>query len=185
MNRTLSIWIGNCYNTFSLSPQFVFVLLLLFIAAFIYWNCGYYSSSSSSPITTLSTRHLIFLWEVWSTTVHYEAFKSFLNTLPRLVVIFLGSWATVVCLASVAFFFPFGNWLGSFSLIVCTSIILFPCVLFLSFVLLSSMATRLTVCVCVCAMHVNKRNIKRFNLIIRIVSDLCVGLKTHTHQRFK
>lgn len=60
MNRILTTWIGNCYYTSSL--RFVNSILILNLSLFshrvsshfIYWNC-----SSSSPITALSTHHIL------------------------------------------------------------------------------------------------------------------------------
>lgn len=140
LNRQWFLALSLCFRQFhshslALSPCLIALHLLEL--------CSY---SSSSPITALSTHRSLFLWEVWSVLRYImkrlNRFSIYQYT-PLVYSSVFGSHSGRLCIGSVAFV-PFGNWLGSFSLIVCVPRSF--SVSFLSFFsfLLLSMATHLT-----------------------------------------
>lgn len=148
MNRTLTTWFGNCYYTFYLSS--ITHSHSLHLSSFLvqctyttsYWSCNR-SCSSSSLITIVNTTPYIpFLWEVWSSTVHYEAFKLFLNiysysSFHRLQVDCFGLVAILSLRKLIGLIFAYCVYLHSFSLFFFS---------FFFFFFIFSMATHLRVC---------------------------------------
>lgn len=148
------------------------------VVYFICWNCSY-SSSSVFTHRHCQHSHILFLWEVWSTVcgTHDVARLNRFSIKPLVFVIF--RLTQVDCFGSVALF-PCSEIDWAHFRLLCVYFI--HSLWFVHFSSLNGNSFDCALCVCevwrrVCSskyvMHVNERNIKRFNLIIRIVSDLC------------